>query len=96
MSWFDDLEVWFANLTGRSADIAGFLLGFALAFFLMLIVLLVFKRIGQDAPFLPFLAVGVALSVLVGWWPPWTVIFIVIILAWMFIKPFGSSTGGGV
>lgn len=101
MTFFDDVK----NSTGDffgSTDVGGFVLGLMLMIVLYIALELVFLGLQKDGdgdykPSAPVFWVsvfaGVVIAILVDWWPEWTGIFLVLIMAFVLIKPLGGGEG---
>jgi hypothetical protein len=82
----------FAGLLRTTSEVAGFILGFLVIGVFLIAFTLIF---GEDAlkgrAMLVVFAFPMTFVVLVAWWPPWTILFIVIMVlaAWAF------GRGGG-
>ena len=93
MTAFDDLASAFATFFGIDVGSAGAILGFILL--IVLIIALVWLlgdfmkgRVG------PLIVAGiVAFNEQVGWWAPWTIVFIILIVVFTLVNPFTESGG---
>ena len=89
---FADLAASLAGLLNTTSEIAGFMLGLAV---IVVLVIALSWALGPSARGLAMLVpAGIAMGfvVLVGWWPLWTVLFVIVIALVILLKPFGSST----
>jgi len=95
MTVFDDLKNAMGDLVG-DPTLGGYLLGgVVVGAFLVAFIMLSGK---EPVPVILGMGFGVVLSVLFGWWEPWTIVFIGLLLAFLLIRPFTSVTSdsGGV
>jgi len=99
MSVFDDLASAMDGLVG--AGMGGWVLGAIIVFaliFPLALAMFMSKGAGSSATMLVFMvsAFGVVFNVGVGWWDPWAVVFIAVIIlfAWWVSKNAGD--GGGI
>lgn len=96
MTIFDDLATAVANAGGMDTTSAGLLLGFSVIAVGIIALIIATRGDEHTGPFAMLLSgVGMAFSVLVGWWPAWTVIFIALIIAFLVFRPFGGNGGMG-
>lgn len=92
---FEGMVQGFADLIGTSLADAGLILGLILVTTLILAPMVLLRKSELELG-LMMGGAGVAFTAGIGWWEPWTVIFIVLIVVLLIIKPFGlgSSSGG--
>src|SRR6266487_447412 len=101
MNPFEQLAQALAPYVGGSVEIAGYILGAALTVTLLIAIEWAIEGVGgrnarggnTEAVFFISAGIGTLLSVLFGWFPPWTVLFIVILVVLIIVKPFGSAGG---
>lgn len=94
MSIFDDIAAALAALIGATAEEAGWILGGTLTLALLLVFFILASIIKSDnaGPFISFAAMtGIILSVLFGWWEPWTIILAGLLLAVLVVGPLASK-----
>lgn len=92
---FDAIAESFAGLLDVSVETAGFILGFAtiVVFILAFVIVLATLRVRIEPLVLAIpTAIGISFIGLAEWWPPWAILFIVVVLAVAVAKPF--VTGG--
>lgn len=80
-----------ADTLGVTSAEAGYLLG---ALFVLVLVLAIVLLSERGDALLPVLAIGIAVVVLLGWWPVWTVIFVALFAALALV--LGGRSSGGV
>lgn len=90
---FSDLKNGFASMMGSTADVAGYLLG---TLVVLVIVIVMALLLGKEYPQVVLFcgAGGVVLVLLIGFWPIWTVLFLVLILAVLLFRPLATAGGG--
>lgn len=76
------------------ATAGGLLCGFVSLVVIYLIFLILFPKHHSGINSVMPLAMGVLLVALVGWFPIWTVLFIVVIVAFVLLRPFDDSSPG--
>jgi len=89
---FPELATAVAQALGTTAEVAGYLLGL---FLIILVIIVVAWAIGKSENLLVVVGLaGVAFDVLIGWWPLWTVVLLVIGLATILFRlsNLGSSS----
>jgi|SRR6266566_2476119 len=94
MTAFDDLALAFASFFGIDTGSAGAILG--LIMIIVLAIALVWL-LGEDfmvsrLGLLVFAGI-VAFDEQVGWWQPWTIVFIVILVVFAMANPFAEKGG---
>ena len=91
----DDVKSAVADALDSTPEVAGYLLGALVVIVMMLVVVMVFHR--ADNMGLVVLLMGIVGSIfatLVGWWPVWTMIVLVIAFAALLLRlPGGGSDG---
>lgn len=91
LSVFTDIQSGFADALDSSFETAGFLLGLIVV---VLILIVSAWALGQDFRVTMIAGVsGVIFAILIGWWPTWTAILVVIVLAVLLFRMPGL--GGG-
>jgi len=93
---FDQVAQAVGNLVfGGDAVAGGMLCGFAVVVVIYLVFLILFRKpLGGINTVMP-LAVGVVFVAAVGWFPLWTILFVVLIVAFVLLNPIHDSGGGG-
>jgi len=84
---FADTANALAILLGTTGEIAGYLLGFITIIVLLVGFILIFGTdVMQGNAALVIVGAPIAFIALIGWWPTWTILFIVamIFAAWAF------------
>jgi len=92
---FSDLQTALSNL-GIDFTLSGIILGAVLTIALLIIVVFVLDPKGKDQSGLTLMiaaGIGVAISTAVEWFPPWIIIFIALLLAFVIFNPFSSTRG---
>lgn len=84
-----------ATFLGIDVPTAGYYLGIATVMVTFVALAWILKdQISGSGIFIPT-AFAVVIVVLIGWWPPWTIVFIVLIIAFIITDPFGEAGGVG-
>jgi len=78
-------------LFGGDATAGGMFCGFAVIVVVYLVFLILFREHHGGINAMMPLAMGIVFVAVVGWFPIWTILFIVIILAFMLLNPLGDS-----
>lgn len=95
MGIFDGLASALAGLLGIGTDVAGFILGFIVIIVLLIVLSWALGMEHLSGPGLLVVgAIGFVFDVLVGWFPAWTVIFIVVLIALVLSRPFSMGSEG--
>jgi hypothetical protein len=94
---FSDLATAVAGALGTDTTVAGFILGSVVV--VALVIALQWAIAGKpgkggDTIFLISAGIGVVISTLVGWYPIWAPIFIVVIVVFIMVGPFARHAGG--
>jgi len=79
---------------GGDAVAGGMLCGFAVIVTIYLVFLIIFREQHGGINAIMPLALGIVFVAVVGWFPIWTILFVVIILAFLLLNPLGDSAGG--
>jgi len=96
MSIFDDISNALAALIGADAEIAGWLLGFIIIIALLIAMIWVLGELAAEGPALILpAAIGITFAVLVGWWPLWTWLGLVLIAVLVIVFNAQSQGAGG-
>jgi len=89
---FEELLEAIGSYLGTTAEVAGFIAGTAVILVLLIVVMLVLSGEKSNV-IMPVSSVGIMLVVLIGWWPLWTIIFMLAMVAFMVINPFKETSG---
>jgi hypothetical protein len=79
---------------GGDATAGGLLCGFVVVVVTYLGFMIVFRESHSGNRAVIPLALGILLSALVGWFPIWVILFIVIVLAFFLAHPYSESGHG--
>jgi len=97
---FEDIENALAGATGFDAEISGIILGIALTITIVIALMWIIggsssRAGGQSGMFLIVALFGTGISALVGWFPLWIPVFLVILLviAWSGVFEGSGSRG---
>ena len=93
---FDTLLTAFAGVLGIDTVSAGWLLGFVVIIVALVALTWALGDALQGNGFLIPVGVGIAFVAIVGWWPPWSIIFIGIIVLFALFGPFSNQSAGGM
>lgn len=94
MALFDDIANALAALIGADAEIAGWILGFAVLIALLIAMIWVLGDTATEGMGLILPAgIGITFAVLVGWWPLWTWLGVLVIAVMVII--FQARPAGG-
>jgi putative effector of murein hydrolase len=94
---FDSLKGFLAPFVG-STDVAGYILGAALTLVLFLILEFSLsgrsRSGGEGLTMILSMSVGIAISTLIGWFPPWVVVFVIVLglIGWLFSTKGAPAT----
>lgn len=93
MTIFDDISNALAVLIGADAEIAGWILGFVIIIALTIAMIWVLGETAMEGMglILPS-AIGITFAVLIGWWPLWTWLGLVLIAVLVIV--FQARPGG--
>jgi len=92
---FSDLAQTVGNVMfGGDAIAGGMLCGFAVIVVIYLVFLILFREHHGGINAMMPLSMGIVFVAVVGWFPIWTILFIVIILAFMLLNPLGDHAAG--
>jgi biotin transporter BioY len=93
LSVFSDFQNAFADVLDSSSEVAGYLLGFLVVIMLLVIMYWTIK----DSRVLMLAGLsGIVLVVLIGWWPVWSLILMIIAMAVLLFRMPGLGGGGGI
>ncbi len=96
LSIFSDIATSFGVALGGDAALGGYILG---AILVLTLIFALTVSLGRDNPVVLAVlaaAIGTLLAIMVGWWPIYALIFIVLVLAVMLVRlPLGSGGGAG-
>jgi hypothetical protein len=94
---FADLQNSLATALGIDPLVSGFILGAILTVSLLIALQWAIGGLsgerGSDNTFLISATLGIILSTIFGWFPPWVIIFMALMVAFVIIAPFGSRGG---
>ncbi len=80
-----------ATLAGIDVTTAGYALGGTLVIILFAVFVLALGDYIEGQMILLPGVFGIILAILIGWWPPWTAAFIVIVLLFMALHPYSGG-----
>lgn len=78
-----------AAALGTNRDAAGYLLGMILILIIIVCIVLILRN--PMVAMLGGYGIGNSIVVLLAWWPVWTVIATVMVIALILINPFGDE-----
>lgn len=99
MSIFEILQEAVASSLGTTMEAAGFLLGLVvIGFFVALFWILASMggNVNGSVTFLVGFGIGGVFSSLVGWWPQWTILAVLLLIALAVMMGRNGNGGGGL
>jgi hypothetical protein len=90
---FEGMVQAFADLLAVTLEEAGWILGFVLVAVLVFSFLFMLSKKETGSIGFVMAGIGVAVAAGFGWWPPWSVIFIALIVVLVIVNPFGEGAG---
>lgn len=88
---FDAWAAMLATVLNIDVVSAGYILGIVFVTFLLVIISWAAGDRVAERAFLIMLGAPFFFVVLVGWWPPWTAVFGILLLLTALVNPFGEA-----
>lgn len=92
MTIFTDLQDALANVAGIDTVSAGIILGSALTVAVLIALTWVLGETGKSrVAFIISGSLGIVISTMVGWYQPWVLVFIALVIVLAILRPFAET-----